>query len=263
MLRLLKVLPLTLSLAVLSFLTASCGSNSAQARFVNALSDTADYNNAGLDVDFNTAKYFTDITFPQASASTYTSVPSGSDTIEGLQTNTTTSVFANQTLSLSSGTPYTLVATGVVSRNNVALKSFTDNNTAPANGSVNFRIINASFYGPNGGGAAVDVYILPNPNPIFPTNGCAAAAPNCIPDVSFQNASAYVTLPYNSSSGGWQMYVTLAGDPQPDFNATIGGFGSSSEGAICTLVLVDQQGGTSTSSTPIALNDLNGCTTIN
>src|ERR1700676_4356226 len=114
MFRLIKALPLTLALAALSIFATSCGSGgSAQARFVNTIPNTAVYGNA-LDVEVNGTKKFGPVTFPNASASTYTSVAAGSDTILGVQTGTTTQVFSHPT-TLAGGKQYTLVATGFAS----------------------------------------------------------------------------------------------------------------------------------------------------
>src|SRR5260370_12522310 len=114
MFGLMKALSLTLALAALSIFATSCGSgSSARARFVNTIPNTGVYGN-GLDVEVNGTKQFTDVTFPNASASTYTSVAAGRDTILGLQTGTTTQVFSDTT-SLSGGSQYTLLATGLPS----------------------------------------------------------------------------------------------------------------------------------------------------
>jgi len=263
--RSLKVLPLTLALvtlalAAVSLLFTSCGGsgNTVQARFINAISDTQAYGNAGLDIDINTTKQFTNIIFPVPPSSSYKSIPSGNDTIEGLQTNSTTQVFS-QNVGLIAGSQYTLIATGLDNASNgsnIFVMSPVDNNTAPANGSVNFRVINASSFGPSGDGNAVDVYIIPTGTSV--PSSCTE--PNCISNLGYKGASKYEPLPYNSNGNGWEMIVTrVTGNPTPYFNFSIANFGSASEGAICTLVLTDQQNGTNMSSLPVQLNDLNGC----
>ena len=247
MFRLLKALPLTLALAALSFFAASCGSgSSAHARFVNAIQNTAVYGN-GLDVEVNGTKDFTDVTFPNASASTYTSIASGSDTILGVQTGTTTQVFSDTT-SLSSGNQYTLVATGFASGSggNVVLLSVSDNNTAPAAGNVEFRVIDASPSGPS----AVDVYIEAEP---FTGN---LTPPATISSLAYQAASSYVTIPWNSGGGGWVLFVTPAGSTTPIFSQTFN-FGSQTTAAIRTLVLTDVANGNSMNQAFLELNDLN------
>ena len=246
MLRSSKALPLTLALAVLSFFATSCGSSSSgHARFVNAIQNTAVYGN-GLDVEVNGTKDFTNVTFPNASSSTYTSVASGSDTILGVQTGTTTQVFSDTT-SLSSGNQYTLVATGFASGSggNVVLLSISDNNTAPASGNVEFRVIDASPSGPS----AVDVYIEPEPFSGNLTNPAISA-------LAYTQTSSYVTLPWNSGGGGWVVFVTAAGNTTPIFSQTFN-FGSQSTAAIRTLVLTDVANGSSMNPAFLELSDLN------
>lgn len=260
MLRLLQALPLTLALAALAIFTTSCSTGTTQARFFNALPDTQDYGNTGLDVNFNGTKEFTNVAFPSASASGYATVPAGSVQIEGFETGGITTEVFDHTLSLSGGKHYTVVATGSAANgSNATLLTPVDTNTAPANGNVNFRVINASPSGPNGAQAPVDIYILPNPNPCSPgANGCTPT----VAALAYKSTSSYVTLPFSSAGSGWQMIVTMAGNPTPIINSTIGGFGSASVGAICTLVLTDQANVQQMSTVPIALQDLNasGCT---
>lgn len=250
MFRSLKALPLTLALAALSIFATSCGSSSsAMARFVNAIPNTANYGGS-VDVEVNTTKEFSNVVFPNASASTYTSVPSGSDTIKGFVAGgTTTPIFTN-TASLSSGKQYTLVATGSAggSGGNVVLLSIPDTNTAPASGNVEFRVIHASPSGPT----AVDIYIEPTP---FNGNLTSPA----ISALAYTQASGYVTLPWNSDGSGWTIIVTAAGSTTPynGFNFNTGNIGGQSTEAIRTLVLTDVQNGNSMSLNPIVLSDLN------
>jgi Domain of unknown function (DUF4397) len=262
MLRFLKALSFALAFAALIIVMTSCGSSSAKARFVNAIADSNDYNNEGLDIYFGNSKGFTDIPFGAASASTYASVPSGNQTVGAYltgQPTTSTPVFTHPGVNLSSGSLYTLVATGSAAGNgsNVVILDPADNDTAPANGTINFRIINASPSGPVGGGSVPDVYIIPNPPgnlpSCSPTNGCVSG-------LAYQSVSPYINLPINTEGNGWQLVVTQTGNQGQLFSTTINGFGSSAEGAICTIVLTDQQNGSIMSSSPILLNDLNGCT---
>ncbi|MGD0470113.1 MAG: DUF4397 domain-containing protein [Terriglobales bacterium] len=253
--RLLKALPLALAIvavAALSIIAASCNSGNTQARFVNAISD-AD----ALDFYFNGTKIssFSDLQPNTVSSSSYTGVPAGSVQIQGFQTGTTNSAFPVDVVSLNSGSYYTLVAAGL-SKGTVNILNLLDNNTAPANSFVNFRVINASTYGPTGSGGAVDVYILPEPNPCSPgIAGCTATIPN----VASQTTSGYKMLPYNSEGNGWLLVVTEApGSSIQWINQPLNGVGSATEGAICTLVLYDQAGGTHMSTTQTSkLNDLN------
>lgn len=255
MFRLLKALPLTLALAALSIVATSCGSNNAQARFVNAIQDTNDYGSGVLDVEVNGTKHFTAVAFPGFSASTYVSVPTGTDTIAGLESpGDTTTVFSLPTpSSLSSGTPYTLVATGFATGANganVLLKAYPDTNTAPTVGNVNFRVINASPDSPG----SVDVYI--EQAPFTGTLSCPAT--NCIQAVAYGTASSYLTLPYNSGGGGYVLYVCTSGNPTPTWiNGQPFAAGSLTTASIRTLVLTDQANGSQMNSSALILDDLN------
>ena len=256
MFRLLKALPLTLAIAALILVAASCGSsNSTEARFVNAIQDTDDYGgqNAALDVEVNTTKIFSDVAFGAAASSSYKGIPSGSDTIEGFEANSTTEVFKNTNVGLNSGTQYTLVATGFATGSNganVVLLTPTDNNTAPANGSVSFRVINASPSGPS----SVDVWIEPAPFTSGQLSGTAQ-----IPNISYRSTSNLYTTSYNSSGGGFLVFVTASGNTSELYinGQSIPQFGGASEGAIRTIVLTDVANGSTMNSTAIVLNDLN------
>jgi Domain of unknown function (DUF4397) len=255
MFRLLKALPLALAIAALivfAAFAASCGSSNSNARFVNAIPDSA----AALDIDINGTKEFT-VAFPVASGSTYVSVPSGSDTIEGLAASSTTVAFPNQTITLNSGSQYTLVGTGLLSGTVTVLNPL-DTNTAPANGTVSFRVINASQFGPLGGGTPADIYILANPVT------CQIGVAPCTATISglaYQSTSGYVNQNYNSNGQGYTMYVTVAGNPTPVWTFPLSG-GSSSVGTIRTLVLTDGActgscSGGAMNTQPIILDDLN------
>ena len=251
--RLLNALPLTVALAALSIVGISCNSTkSAQARFVNAVYNTSAYGGS-LDLEINGTKNFTNITFPNASASTYTAVATGSDTFLGLQFNTTTQVFTTTT-SLNGGTQYTLVADGQAggSGNGVIFEAFPDNNTLPAAGTVSFRVINASDFA-----QAVDVYI--EQTPFSGSLGQNGVTPQ-IASLAENSASSYVNLPWNSDSQGWTIFVTPAGNPGfiilNGFNT--GDFGGTGTEAIRTLVLTNDVNSIGTmSSQPIVLKDLN------
>jgi Domain of unknown function (DUF4397) len=267
MLRWLKALPLTMAItALIVFATfaASCGSSNSQARFVNAISDDAQ----SLDIQFNGTKMFGGVGPFSASGSTYVSIPTGSDKIEGFAAGTTTAAFSPITspVSFNSGSQYTVVATGFLANGgSVTITAPVDTNKAPANGTVNFRVINASPSQPG----AVDVYIIQNsalgtPSCTFGTN-CPPPTISGIssPQSSITPFSGYVPVPFNSlGSFGYTLFVTQTGStiPLPGWN---GGFpipeiGSVSAGSIRTIVLVDNAGGnTGMSSTPILLSDLN------
>ncbi len=247
----LKALPLTLALAVLSVSAASCGSTStAQIRFVNAIQDTAQYG-PGLDVDVNGTKEITDVAFETYQPSSgYTSVTSGGVTIKGLETGTATEVF-NSNVSLKSGLQYTIVATGfATSISRVALISAADQNTAPANGQVSFRVINASPSSPPG----VDIYFIPV------GSGNSLAPPASITNLAYRGISSYVTLPFNSNivnGANYTMFVTNTGTTAPILLSQTLSAGSLSAGAIRTLVLTDQENINQLNPRAVVLNDLN------
>jgi hypothetical protein len=260
--RSLKVLPLTLAIAALivfATFAASCGSSNSQARFVNAISDDAQ----SLDIEFNGTKDFNAVGPFSASGSTYVSVPTGSDKIQGFASGTTTNpVFTiTSPVSFTSGKQYTVVATGQLS-GSVLLVAPVDTNTAPANGQVNFRVIDASPGGPG----TVDVYIIqnsaqgtPSCTPAGPGSACAPTFSGLSsPSASTTPYSGYVTVPYNSLGFGYTLYVTQPNGTIPIFSGVqLSEVGSASVGSIRTIVLVDNPGGGSMSSTPIVLSDLN------
>jgi len=250
MLRLLKALPFTLAIAALSIVATSCSSSGTKARFVNAIQDTDQYGGGNLDVEVNGVKQFTGVPFGNA-ASTYTNISSGNDTFEGLESPAdTTTVFTDST-SLSGGTEYTLVATGFATGangSNVVFLSFSDDNTAPNDGFVNFRVINAS---PNSPSSGVDIWIYPTPQ-LLP----APPPAPMIPSLAYQSASRYITVPYNSDVQGFTVFVNTAGGGQI-FHVNVPVSGGLNSASICTLVLEDYENGSSMSSAPALLNDLN------
>ncbi|MGA8538207.1 MAG: hypothetical protein WB566_01835, partial [Terriglobales bacterium] len=103
-----------------------------------------------------------------------------------------------------------------------------------------------------GGGGAADVYILPNP-----VVGNLSSFTPTITNLSYGAASSYANQIDNSNNEGYTMYVTLTGNPTPTFSVGLNNVGTSTVGAICTLVLTDQANGSAMSSTPVALDDLN------
>jgi hypothetical protein len=253
--RLLKVVPGTLALVALSVFVASCGSNSpAKVRFVQAIQDADP-----LDVDVsntnevNTTQTFPDISFlgVQPNQPGYTSVPSGSVTIAGFLTGTTTQVFSN-TLGLSSGAQYTEIATGFsqppsTNGSNVVLLSILDFIPTPPTADVGFRVIHASPSGPG----TVDVYILQNPS-AGPIGAPVFSA------LAYTQGSSYVFLPFNPNNDinppGFTVYVTTAGGVNPIITESIT---PATAGAVRTLVLTDVQGGTTMSTSFLELSDLN------
>jgi hypothetical protein len=239
MFRLLKALPLTLALAALSIFATSCGSSSqSQVRVVQAISDET----TGLDINVNTTKVFTNIGFQgvQPTPPAYTKVASGSDTLEAVDTGTTTAVIANTSASLSGSSQYTVVMAGFLNGTGVTAPTFylmTDNNSAPTSGNVEFRIIDASANTPTGG---FDVYIVQDPNQL----GTAAVS-----GLTLGQASSYQSV----AVGTWFVVVTPHGNQIPDISQSY----ALTAGMIRTLVIVDNTNGGGISQIPLELNDLN------
>ncbi len=253
-----KALPLTLALAALTIFTASCVSNQqAQVRFAHAIQ-----NGPAMDIDITgpnivtPTQVFTDISFlgVQPNQPGYTSVPSGTDTVEGFLTGTTNVGFNSTHINLAGGQRYTLLATGILANGqNAVLLPIPDNIPTPSSGFVAFRVINASPSGPDGTGAAVDVYILLNPN-TAPTGKPAFSA------LAYQKASGYVFLPFNPNNDtippGFTVYVTTTGSTAAPFIISEA-INPANAGAVRTLVLTDVQNANSMNSTFLELSDLN------
>lgn len=239
MFRLLKALPFTLALAALSFFTTSCGSSSSQVRVVDAIPDAP----VSFDVAINGKNVFTGVSFESIEpASGYQKISSGSATVEVFQTGTTTAVIPSTSFSLSASSQYTVIATGFYSAtqppNVPTAVQFTDNNSAPTSGNVEFRIIHASPSSPT-----VDVYIVPPGTDITQVN------PPTISGLTYQQASTYQSL----AAATYSVIVTTSGSKQEiifpqDYGLTAG--------QIRTLVLVDNPGGGNPPSWML-LSDLN------
>ncbi|MGA2459516.1 MAG: DUF4397 domain-containing protein [Terriglobales bacterium] len=256
MLRRLKALPLLLAIAALSIVATSCSSgNTTKARIVNAMPNIAQYGGA-LDIEVNGTQQFSGVTFGTASASTYTNIPSGNVTFEVFQSpGVTTPVFSAST-TLSAGTEYTLVATGAAGgagSQAPALLSFSDDNTLPVDGTINFRVINAALNASPSLDGSVDIWIEPYPdnNPIL--------EPATIQNLAYQSASGYVSVPYNPGGGGFAVYVYTVGKGFPLITPyyLINVSGSQTSASVCTLVLVDSPNSNSMSPSPVPLNDNN------
>jgi hypothetical protein len=250
--RLLKALPLTLALTAVSIFAASCGSSNApaQVRFVHAIQDAP-----ALDINVTgphttSTPEFIHVSFlgVQPTQPGYTSVPSGSDTVAGVLTGTTTPVFT-ATLGWGAGAHYTVVATKTAANDsNVALLSIPDNIPSPPSGDVEFRVIHASPGGPN----SVDVYIELNPN-------TGPGLPIAIQGLTYKQASKYLTFTFNPNNAspppGFKVYVTASGDTKTIYIAEF--LSPSSAGAVRTLVLTDAPTGGAMNSTFLELSDLN------
>jgi Domain of unknown function (DUF4397) len=226
MFRLLKARLLASALAALSLLNVGCTTTSlTQVRFVHAIED-AD----ALDIDINGTKEFTDIAFTNVMpASGYKSAASGLVTIEGFLTGTSTEAFSTSNVGLVNGNQYTVVATGFVTNtNDVVIIAPVDHNTPPADGTVNFRVINASPSSPT----TVDIYILKAQDQTL-------SPPATISGLAYQATSNYINVPYNSAGSGYIIYVCQPGTTTQIFNQSIS-VGGPNEGSVRTLILTAQ-----------------------
>jgi len=251
----LKALSLTLAVAALGIFAASCGSSNSQAqiRFVHAIPDAQ-----ALDIivygpqQINGWQLFADVGFrgflPSAG---YTNVLSDTNTIKGWVNPTdTTSVFSDP-VNWGAGLHYTVIATGLSATGtiggSVVLQSILDDNSPPASGYVEFRVINASPHSPPGG---VDVYIDP-----IPVQGLGSAV---ISGLVYQQVSKYVSLVFfpgnnpNNINNGYELYVTQSGSTTPIINQYLG----PADNTIHTLVLTDVQGGNAMNPSAMELTDL-------
>ena len=245
----LKPLSFMLALAASVFFTASCGSSkgSSQVRVLNAIPDGQE-----VDVEVNGTKDFSQLSFESiapTSQPSYTKVPSGSVTFEAFLTGTSTSARPRSTFTLNNGTQSTVILTGL---NSVILGTFeptavpfTDNNKAPASGSLEFRIINAS---PSSPGGMVDVYFEPNP-----FDGNLQGLDPQISGLGYQQAK-YQSVMANAQGSGIAVLVTASGAKTPLIQHNYSS--PTTGGTISTLVLVDVAHGGQMSQLPILLNDL-------
>jgi hypothetical protein len=257
--RFLKTLPLTLALVLaltgLGLVLTSCNSSQTQVRFVDAVAESPE-----MDIEFNGAKIFTEITFPSYQPSSgYRSVPSGSDTIEGVLSGGTTEVFSTSNVNLSSGTEFTAVATGsTANTNGVVFLTPADDNTAPADGIVSFRVIDAAISSPS----SVFIYILPNlsdgQGPGI--QGATVTTTVTSPSSPTTATSNYVQQNFNTLNTGFTGYVCTEAGGTPIFSFLIPNFGNATEGAIRTIVLTDnstQTGFNTGQNDQIILSDVN------
>ncbi len=254
MFRLLKALPLILAIVALSIITASCGSNQAQVRIVNAIPDASAY----LDVYVNGTKIAPNLGFPDVYPTpttpvSYAQVPSGSDTITSYATGTTTTTISNDpSAKLNASDQYTVLLAGFL-QNGPQTYVFQDNNTAPnqntGQNNVEFRIINGSAYTPTGG---FDVCI-------YQTDLTSQSATPQITGLLIGQSSSYLSLTYEPS------YTVLAVahsgnnncNGTPYVNRSYGQ-NNAAGGDITTLVIVDNGGNNQgVSATPIVMTDLN------
>ena len=166
-----------------------CSSGTAQARLLNASPGDASLN--GM---VNGSSFASNVAY--GTASKYTSVTSGLVMLE-IEPSGSATALLNETESLLSNTPYTVMVVGYPPSISTAV--LTDNNSAPSAGNILLRIVNAA---PSLGTA--DVYVV-RPN---------TALNNVSPTVSylvFKSASKYVSL----AAGSYEVVFTETGQTVP------------------------------------------------
>jgi hypothetical protein len=203
-----------------------CGSGgTAQARLLNASPGEGSLNGMA-----NSTSFATNVSY--GSASTYTSIPSGSDTLE-VEVSGSSSAAINQTVSLVAKTPYTVMVAGYPS--SIGAIVLTDNNSAPTSGNILLRVINAS---PSLGTA--DVYVVA-PNTALDTVSPTVSALN------FESASNYVSL----AAGSYEVVFTETGQTVPVITSGSMTFGAGQVNSIVGL------NGAVTGYTTAVLTDMN------
>jgi hypothetical protein len=248
--RRLQAFALTLTVAALSVFATSCGSRySAQMRVLNAIPD-----GQAVDVKVNGTKDFSKLQFTDFAPTPqpgYATVPSGGITVEAVLTGTSTSAPPHSSFNLNGSTQYTVILEGfnseIVGVDAPIAVPYTDNNTAPASGKLEFRVINAS---PSSPGGLVDVYFEPNP-----FNGDLTSLTPQVSGLAYTQASPYQTLAANAQGSGFQVIVTASGNKTALIQQSYAS--GTTGGTITTLVLVDVLNGGKMSQVPLLLNDLN------
>lgn len=188
--------PFTLREVILLFalivLTTACGSNNnTNARF--RVMD-ASPGETSLTVTISSLALASAVAY--GTASPYNFVTSGTTTLEiqgpDLLTGSTTTLL-NGSVTLNEATTYTAVADNYPQDFGVTL--YIDNNSVPASGNFNLRIINAAP-----GLGTVDVYV------VAPGTSLDNVSPK-VARLAFQAASAYLPI----TAGTYEVYFTLAG----------------------------------------------------
>ena len=228
--------PFNLREVILSFalivLTTSCGSNNnTNARF--RLMD-ASPGETSLTVTLNNVAFSSSVTY--GTVSPYNFVTSGTTTLEiqgpDLLTGSTTTLL-NGSVTLNEATTYTAVADNYPQDFGVTL--YIDNNSLPASGNFNLRIINAAP-----GLGTVDVYV------VAPGTNLDNVSPK-VARLAFQAASAYLLI----TAGTYEVYFTLAGQKRAYIDSGPLAFNASQ---VRTLVGLN---GASGAYTDAVLSDLN------
>lgn len=245
MLRMIKTFLLILAMTAFGIFAASCGTDHAQMRFVQASPDAPQ----NFDVTVGGKSFVTNLPYGNVSPNSgYTTVNAGTRTLEVFDTGTTTNPRINSNVSFNGGSHYTVLASGNVNPppGTIAAVVMTDNNTAPTSGNVNLRVIHDSPsvppLPPGTVPGPVDVYI------VTPGTDITNISPN-ISSLAYQQASSYQSL----AAATYEVIVTFSGDKTPRIDQSY----ALAAGQIRTLVVLDVLGGGALSSVPLELSDLN------
>jgi Domain of unknown function (DUF4397) len=224
-----RVRRLPISVGVLAlgtiFLSLGCGSSNARVRLLNAAPLQS-----SLDMLVANKAVATGVAY--ATASNYASVSSGSPNLQ-IEPSGTSNALVNQTITLSSGSDNTILATN--SSSSVSAVVLTDNNAAPASGQIEIRVINASSTL-----GTADIYI------VAPGTSISSVTPT-VSSLSFGAATAYQPL----TAGSYEVFFAPAGQK---FVSIDSGSQSFTSGQIRTIVGLDGQNGGFTSAVIADLN---------
>jgi trimeric autotransporter adhesin len=223
-----RVSKLLLAMSIAALWPAlGCGSSggTAPVRMLNASPG-----NPTLNGYMNSSLFANSVSY--ASASSYVNVVAGSPTLR-VAPPAATMASITQTLSLVSGTSYTVMVAGYPST--LAATLLTDNNSPPSAENMNLRVINAS---PSLGTA--DVYV------VRPGTSLTTISPT-VSALNFLSASSYVSL----AAGNYEIEFTPAGRTVVLMNSGVLSF---SAGQVRTVVGLN---GAVTGYTTAVLSDLN------
>ena len=212
-------------LCIATIAATGCGSSTANVRIMNASPGESAVSASVGGTSIATALAY-------ATASGYTSVTSGSETLEVSQSSSSASVL-NESISLESSTYYTILVANYPT--SVAAVVLTDNNAAPASGDMNLRIIQAAPSLPS-----ADVYV------VAPGTSLSSVSPT-LSTLSFESASGYLPL----AAGSYEIYFTAPGQKTSYIDS---GPLTFSTGQVRSLVGLDGSAGGYTSA---VLDDLN------
>jgi hypothetical protein len=198
-------------------LSVGCGgSNSTKLRVMNAVPDES-----LLTFLLNGNSFAASVAYQTATS--YQTVNSGSPQLQVEPTGTSTPI-VTQTLSLSGGNNYTVIAVNFSAAHQTALV-LTDQNSAPVSGNVSIRVVNASP-----GIGTADVYIVAAGTSID------AVSPT-ISNLAFPLASSYQSLSATTN------YEVIFATVNTKFTVIDSGPLGLTSGQVRTVVGLNSQGG--------------------